>query len=87
MDDTRKMLQAIINGQNALKQDLVKRIDQVVTEVKGVKEDLRLVEKKLTVRIDRVGKSLAYLEEDAPIREEFDELEDRVVKLEQKPTN
>lgn len=40
------------------------------------------VEKNLTGRIDKLGKSLAYLEDDAPTREEFDNLEDRVDKVE-----
>lgn len=37
--------------------------------------------------IDKNGRQLAYLEDDAPTREEFDILEKRVGKLEQKPTS
>ena len=33
-------------------------------------------------RLDKHGKQLAYLEEDAPTREEFDDLKKRVDKLE-----
>ena len=33
-------------------------------------------------RIDKLGKSLAYLEDDTPTRDEFDGLEKRVEKVE-----
>lgn len=36
------------------------------------------VEENLTKRIDGIGKQLAYLEDDTPIREEFDKLEKKV---------
>ena len=44
-------------------------------------------EKNLTSRIDKLGRQLAYLEDDAPTREEHDNLEKRVVKVEQKPVS
>ena len=34
-----------------------------------------------------IGKSIAYLEDDAPTIEEFDELEERIVVLEQASLN
>lgn len=87
MDQTHKMLQAIINGQAALKQELINKIDML-----GEKLEKRIVavEKNLiylTTRIDKIGKQVAFLEDDAPTREEFDNLEDRVGKLERKPTS
>lgn len=72
MDDTKKMLQAIIHGQNALKQELINKIDKV--------------DRKLTKRLDNIDGQLAYLEDDAPTRQEHDELAGRVEKLEQKAT-
>lgn len=88
MDNTLKMLQAIIHGQNALKQELVNKIDKVEQklEEKIDSSDVKLdkAEKRLTDRIDKLGKQLAYLEDDAPTREEFDDLEKRVDKIEQK---
>ncbi len=76
MDDTKKMLQAIIHGQNSLKQELVTKIDKLDSKIDQV-------EKRLTNRINALGKQLAYLEDDAPTREEFDSLEERVGKIEQ----
>ena len=95
MDDNRKILQAILNGQNALKQELVSKIDRLGERLDGRIDGLdgrmyRLegkidqVEKNLTKRIDSLGKSLAYLEDDAPTREEFDNLEKKVNKIDQK---
>lgn len=66
MDDTKKMLQAIIHGQNSLKQSLEKKIDQVHGEVKGLRGELHTVDMNLTRRIDAIGKAVAYLEDDAP---------------------
>lgn len=88
MNDTQKMLQAIIHGQNALKQELVGRIDKVDKKVDNLGEELKRVEKKLTGRIDKLGRQLAYLEDDdAPTREEHNNLEKRVEKLEQNMTS
>ncbi len=71
MDDTQKMLQAIIHGQKALKQELVHQINNVRDGVKDLKVGLYSVEKNLTNRINKIGKSLAYLEDDTPSKEEF----------------
>ena len=37
--------------------------------------------KKVNDRLDKQGKSLAYLEDDAPTVEEFEKLEERVTKI------
>ena len=88
MNDTQKMLQAIINGQSAIKQELSGKIDKLDLKVDKLDEKLSgridSLEKNLTSRIDKLGKQLAYLEDDAPTREEYDELEKRVDEIEQK---
>lgn len=91
MNDTQKMLQAIINGQSSFKQELlskIDRVDQKVEKLNGTVEELDgkidKVEKRLTERLDKIGKQLAYLEDDTPTREEFDKLEIRVDKMEHK---
>lgn len=88
---TTKMLQAILNGQSTLKQELINRIDKVDLKVDGLdgkvsKLDKKIdkVEKRLTKRLDKIGLQLAYLEDDTPTREEYDDLEQRVDKIEQK---
>jgi len=94
MDDTKNMLRAIINGQSAMKEELLNRIDKLEHKVDGNHEsltkkidgvDLRLteVETNLTKRIDRIGLQLAKLEDDSPTREEFDDLGKRGRRLEQ----
>ena len=94
MDDTKKMLTAIINGQSAMKEELLNRIDKLERKVDGNHEslskkidgvDARLteVETNLTKRIDKIGLQLARLEDDTPTREEFDGLDSRVTTLEQ----
>ena len=95
MNNTQKMLQAIINGQSTLKQELLGKIDKVDQKVeklgeklegkiKGLDGKIDGVEKRLTERLDKIGRQLAYLEDDIPTREEFDSLEKRVGKIEQK---
>lgn len=80
-NDTKKMLQAIINGQSSFRQEVLKKIDKVDKKVDGLDVKLDKVEKNLTERIDNLGKQLAYLEDDTPTREEFDNLEKRVDKM------
>lgn len=81
---TTKILQAILNGQSATNQrfdKLDKKVDELRTELKT---EIKGVEKRLTKRIDNLGKSLAYLEDDAPTRDEHDQLVKRVDRLEHK---
>ena len=83
-DDTQKMLRTIINGQSAFRQEVVSKIDnlglKLTKKIDEVSKDL----KDLTGRVDNIGKQLAYLEDDAPTRDEFSTLEKRVNKLERK---
>lgn len=81
MDETKKMLRAIINGQSAMKQELlgeIGRVDEKLTLKMGD------VEKNLTARIDMIGKQMAFLDDDAPSGEEFEELKRRVTVVEHK---
>lgn len=82
MDDIKRMLRAIINGQSALKQELLSEIKKIDAKVdKGfAKVNDRL--KEANHRLDMQGKSLAYLEDDATTIREFKNLEKRVTVLE-----
>lgn len=88
MNDTQKMLQAIINGQSTFRQEVLSKIDKLDQKlggrIDGLEGKIDQVEKNLTSRIDKLGKQLAYLEDDTPTREEFDRLENRVDKMEHK---
>ncbi len=88
-NDTKKMLQIIINGQSAFRQDVLGKIEKLDKKVDKLGNDLSgkidQVEKNLTKRIDKLGRQLAYLEDDVPTREEFNNLEKKVDKLDQKP--
>lgn len=88
MDDTQKMLRAIINGQSALKQELLGEIKSVKDEIHKTRQEIDMFRqetkgefKKTNKRIDTIGSQLAYLEDDAPTREEFEELQTSVAKL------
>ena len=85
MNDTQKMLQTIINGQSVFRQEVVRkignldkklsdRIDGVDQKVDGLDGKIDGVEKRLTERLDKIGRQLAYLEDDAPTREEFEKV-------------
>lgn len=64
MDDTKKMLQVLINGQTAIKQELSVKIDKLGEKLAGRIDSLEArvdeLEKNLTERINRIGKQLAY---------------------------
>lgn len=79
MDDTKKLLRVIIDGQNSMKSELITRIDKVDKNlsgrIDGLDKKIDGVEKRLTVRIDKIGRQVANLEDDTPTREEHDELE------------
>ncbi len=87
-DDTTGMLRTIINNQSNFRQEMVGKLDRLDKKLTG---KIDQVEKNLSERIDNVdnrlnkmGKQLAYLEDDAPTREEHTKLEKRVSKLERK---
>ena len=84
MDDTKKMLQTIINGQSAMKSELLTKIEGVDKKIDGVEERLTKkidgVEERLTKRIDKIGLQVAKLEDDTPTIDEFDKLKNKVDK-------
>ena len=82
MSDT-KILQAILDGQRALKEELSGKIEKVDKKIDSVKGEV-LENRK---RIDKIGYDLAQLSDDAPTIEEFDKLEKRVSKLEDQVVN
>jgi uncharacterized protein YoxC len=88
MDDTQKMLRTIINGQSAMKSELLSEIrkgdEELGSEIKGLRKETKEGLKKVNRRLDLIGKQVAYLDDDAPTGEEHDELEKRVKKLEHK---
>jgi len=82
MSDT-KILQAILDGQRAIKEELLGKIDKVDKKVDIVKVEV-LENRK---RLDKIGYNLAVLSDDAPTIEEFDNLEKSVSKLENQVAN
>ena len=87
MDDTKKMLQTIINGQSAMKSQILGKIQKldkkfdlrIDTLTKETKDGFE----KLTERVDKIGLQVARLEDDTPTRDEFDDVDSRLKKLEQ----
>ncbi len=71
---TTKMLQAILDGQRAIKEELKGEIQKNRQAIQETKETL-------TERIDRLGLQLAQLSDDVPTVEEFDELKEQVAIL------
>ena len=88
MDDVKKMFRTFVNGQSALKTEILTKIDDLDIKLSGKIDSLDKkidgVEERLTKRIDKIGKSVAYLEDDTPTWEEHDKLEKRVTKVEKK---
>ncbi len=88
MDEIKKMFQVLVNGQSAMKAELLTEIeklrkemnekfDKVYEEFKGVDNDFEKVNK----RLDRLGMQLAELDSDAPTGEEFQQLKAEVEKI------
>lgn len=89
MDETQKMLRAIINGQSSIRSDLMgeikkldKKFDKLNHELQEFKKEAKQDHKETHKRIDRLGLQIAELEDDAPTREEHDRLEHKVSKIE-----
>ncbi len=85
---TQVMLRAIVNGQSAMKGELLGLINKNQKELTGKIDSLeKKVDdgfKKVNKRLDSIGESVAYLEDDASTWEEHDKLEKRVKKIEKK---
>lgn len=79
--DMRGELRAVMNGQSAMKHELKSDIGQLREDVKRLDVRVDKLDVKLTKRIDKIGLQMAELEDDAPTREEFDGLEERVGRL------
>ncbi|OGM25459.1 hypothetical protein A2715_05420 [Candidatus Woesebacteria bacterium RIFCSPHIGHO2_01_FULL_39_32] len=86
MDDVKKMFRTIVNGQSAMKQELLTEIKKVHEKLTGridsLSSEMKNGFKKVNRRLDTIGKNVAYLEDDAPTIEEFNKLEKRVSRLE-----
>ena len=75
--NSTKMLQTLINGQAVLRKEMV--VGQ-----NSLRNEMREGFKSVNKRLDMIGKSVAFLEDDAPTREEHEELEKRLTKVEKK---
>jgi len=84
MEEIKKMLRAVINGQSALKSKLITKINNLENKVDKIDRKIDVVDEKLSKRLDSIGKSVAYLEDDTPTAKDFDELTSRVSTLERK---
>jgi hypothetical protein len=81
MEDVKKMLRVVINGQSIMKSELLGEISKVNQKVDLLEIKMDLGFKNVNDRLDKQGKALAYLEDDAPTREEFDRLEQKVASV------
>ena len=90
MDDIKEMFRTLVNGQSAMKEELLGEIRKLDRKVDSIEQkmnngfanvDVKL--SALTKRIDVIGLQVARLEDNTPTREEFEKLDTRVGKLEQ----
>lgn len=68
--DNSNVLQAILD-----------KVTQIGEELSGFKKEVYARFDKVDGRIDKLGMQIANLEDDAPTREEFENLEDKVEKI------
>ncbi len=64
--EVKKMLQAIINGQSSLRGDMVQRDEKREKQIEAFKEETKEAFKKVHKRLDMIGKSVAFLEDNLP---------------------
>lgn len=79
------MLQVLIKGQDSLQRGydaLLKGQNELKEELAILKEETKDGFRETHERLDKQGKQLAYLDDDAPTREEYDGLVKRVEKVE-----
>jgi len=84
MDDVKQMFRKLINGQSLMKSEVLGEIRKVDKKVEDLREETRNGFKEVNKRIDKIGMQTASVEDDTPTIEEFDKLEKRVTKVEQK---
>ena len=84
MNDIKSMLRAVINGQSAMKEELMAMIDRNSVDIRKLGRDMNSGFQEVNKRLDRQGKSIAYLEDDAPTKKDFDELVEVVDTIKQK---
>lgn len=73
MTSQTKMLQILIDGQKSIRND-----------IEGLKKHTDQGFKNVNDRLDKIGRSVASLEDDTPTNDEFDKQEKRVNKVEKK---
>jgi hypothetical protein len=80
---------AVLNGQHTLRQEFDSKFAESDKKTEALRSEMqdgfKKVDKrfdKVEARLDTLGKQLAYLEDDAPTREEHTALEKRVEKIE-----
>ena len=88
MVSSTKMLQILIDGQAALREEIKEGRDNFRKEMKEgqdtIRQEMKQGFRKVNKRLNIIGKAVAFLEDDTPTREEHDKLEKRVTKVEKK---
>ncbi len=82
MDELKQMLKAVIKGQNALREEFNIKFAKSDKKIDVLRKEMKEGFAEVNKRLDKQGTQLAYLEDDAPTREEHDDLEKRVEKIE-----
>lgn len=81
MEEIKKMLRAVINGQSGLRQELMGEMGKIRKDLDELDEKSEEMKVAINQRLDAIGSQLAYLEDDEPTREEFEKLEKKVGKI------
>jgi len=69
-------------GDTKMLQIILDRVNEVRDRQDGLEKKMDEGFDKVHNRLDMIGSSVAYLEDDTPTREEHDKLDKRVVRLE-----
>ena len=80
--ELKTMVRSVINGQSAMKAELIKEIKKVDNKIEKHREETKKGFKDTNHRINMLGKQLNTLDEDAPTDKDFTNLVERVTTLE-----
>lgn len=76
-----KMFRTVVNDLSTLRMEMLKGFKEVNKKIDDLDIQLNKRIDDVEERLDKIGKQVAYLEDDAPTREEFENLERKVNKL------
>jgi len=69
--NTEKIIKAVANGLSALRMEMLSGFKEVNKRIDDLGAETNKNNRKVNKRLDKIGLQLAYIEDDAPTREDL----------------